>query len=62
MKKWLLIYLLSLLSAGTSGKLTGFVYDADSDDPLIGCNVIINELSSGTATDLDGNFFLIDTS
>ena len=48
------------MSAGTSGKLTGFVYDVDSDDPLIGCNVIINELSSGTATDLDGNFFLID--
>ena len=34
MKKWIFIYLFSLLSAGTSGKLSGFVYDIDSNNPF----------------------------
>ena len=54
------IYLFSLLSAGTSGKLTGFVYDADSNTPLIGCNIMLEGTSIGTASDLDGRFFLLD--
>jgi TonB-linked SusC/RagA family outer membrane protein len=49
------------ISQPTIQKLTakGFVYDADSNDPLIGVNVVVKSGKEGAATDLDGSFSII---
>ncbi len=38
--------------------ISGTVTDAQSGDPLIGANILIEGTSTGTVTDLDGNFTL----
>ncbi len=57
------VLLISLLSifllqgvvlAGTTGKIAGKVIDAESGEPLIGANLIIVELSTGAASDIEG--------
>ncbi len=52
----------SCLFAGTTGKLSGIVFDSETKEPLIGCNVIIKDTSLGTATDINGNFLIMDIS
>jgi len=59
-KLFLFFILLSCLLSGTTGKISGVIYDASSKEPLIGCNVMILNTQIGTATDLDGRFFLMD--
>ena len=46
--------------AGTTGKLSGTVKEADSNNFLIGCNIIIIGTDLGTATDIDGQYFLLN--
>lgn len=48
------------LYAGTTGKITGRVFDKETGEPLPGANVIIVGTKIGTATDLDGYYFLIN--
>ncbi len=63
MKNLLYLILLSftnLIFAGTTGKLTGKVTDAANGEPLIGVNVIILGTNLGAATDLDGNYTLLN--
>ena len=55
-----IIFFLSFIFAGTTGKLSGIVYDSNSKEPLIGCNVIIKNTSLGTATDINGSFLIMD--
>ena len=55
-----IIFSLSFIFAGTTGKLSGIVYDSNSKEPLIGCNVIIKNNSLGTATDINGSFLIMD--
>lgn len=43
----------------TTGKISGRVYDAATNQPLAGANVLIPELQTGTATDLNGNFAIM---
>ena len=57
-----IIFFLSLVFAGITGKLSGIVYDSNSKEPLIGCNVIIKNTSLGTATDINGSFLIMDIS
>ena len=38
--------------------ITGVITDADSNEPLIGANVIISGTGTGTITDLDGSYSL----
>lgn len=40
------------------GKITGIVLDANTRDPLVGVNVIVVGTNKGTATDLQGRFWL----
>lgn len=59
------ILVLALLFAaqsycGTTGKISGFVKDAETGDPLPGVNVILDKTSMGAATDLDGFFFIMN--
>jgi hypothetical protein len=49
-----------LLYAGTVGKISGRVYDAEKNAPLIGADVCITELEMGGATDPDGFFFVLN--
>lgn len=63
-KKLLLILLCSLvltvsLTAGTTGKLAGYVKDASNGEPLIGVNIILEGTTYGAATDLNG-FYVIN--
>ena len=54
------IMLCGALYAGTTGKIAGRVFDKESGDPLPGANVVIVGTKIGTATDLDGYFYLIN--
>ncbi len=57
----LLVALLSnLLLAGTKGKIAGTIIDAQTGEPLISANVYIQSLSTGSTTDEDGYYFLIN--
>lgn len=50
--------LMLFLALGTflSAQITGKVIDAESSEPLIGASVLVKGTSSGTVTDLDGNY------
>ncbi|HTK80928.1 MAG TPA: TonB-dependent receptor [Bacteroidota bacterium] len=50
----------SLAVAGTTGKISGKVRDAQSHEPLIGVNVSIPGTTFGAVTDVDGNYFIIN--
>jgi len=55
-----IIVLVSQFSfAGTTGKLAGRVTAKESGEPLIGANVMIDGSVMGAATDLDGNFYIL---
>jgi len=50
----------SILFAGVTGKIAGTVVDVETGAPLIGANVIIEGTNMGTATNLDGYYFIIN--
>ena len=58
----MVILLVSSISFAQSGvgKLSGQVIDADTKEPLIGANIIIVNTNLGAATDLDGNYFILN--
>lgn len=62
----LIVYLFALIiivfmnDVYASGKITGKVTDKATGDPLMGANIIINELVVGTSTDIDGEYLLIN--
>ncbi len=45
--------------AGTKGKITGRVTDKESGEALPGANVVLVGTSLGTATDADGQYFIL---
>ena len=63
--KYLIIFIIlisfqTLLFSGTTGKITGNVIDQSNGEPLIGCNVWIEGTDLGAATDLEGNFYILN--
>ena len=52
------LFLFSLSSFAQEISVKGCVTDGNTDEPLIGANVKIKGKSSGTITDVDGNFHL----
>ena len=50
---------LTLAQSGV-GKLSGKVIDADTKEPLIGANVVLLNTDLGAATDVDGNYFILN--
>ena len=46
--------------AGTTGKISGKVRDAETNEPLPGCNIIIEGTTLGAASNLNGEFFIIN--
>ena len=57
-----LLFLMIGFSNGYSqrSKIQGHVKDADTGEPLFGANVILIGTNLGAATDLDGNYFIIN--
>ena len=49
-----------LLYAGVTGKIAGRVIDEETGEPLIGANVIIESTTMGAATDMEGDYFVIN--
>ncbi|MEJ2634077.1 MAG: TonB-dependent receptor [Calditrichia bacterium] len=56
----LIFALFSVLSAGTTGKITGIVEDGSSGEPLPGVNVVVEGTNMGAATDLDGYYTILN--
>jgi TonB-dependent receptor len=54
----LLFFMLQSVSAQGSGSIKGRVIDKETGDPLVGANVVIENTSLGTNTDLQGNFII----
>ena len=50
----------SILIAGNTGKISGTVKDSQTNEPLIGANVIIEGTSMGASTDLEGNYTILN--
>ncbi len=57
---FLLISLPVFLFAGTTGKIAGKVTDKSSGEPLPGVNVIIEGTTLGAATDINGDFYILN--
>lgn len=55
-----LAFVQSVIFAGTTGKIAGKVIDTKTKEPLIGASVFIVGTSMGAATDVDGNYFIIN--
>ncbi len=57
------IFLLGFLSnayCGTTGKVAGIVRDKNTNEILIGVNIIIIGTMMGAATDIDGNYYILN--
>ncbi len=55
---FLLLTFTANLFAGTTGKLVGYIKDADTGEPVVGANVIIEGTYLGAAADLDGYYYI----
>lgn len=42
------------------GKLSGKVVDTNTKEPLIGANIVVLQNQTGAATDIDGNYFILN--
>lgn len=51
-----------ILYAAQVGKLAGRITDDESGDPLVGVNVVIEDTRLGAATDLAGEYFILNVS
>jgi outer membrane receptor protein involved in Fe transport len=55
-----LFFISNLVIAGTTGKIAGTVTDADTKEPLIGANVVLEGTQLGAATDIEGNYVILN--
>ena len=62
MKKYLLllIFIPAFIFAGTTGKLTGVINDAQSGETLIGANIILEGTDYGAATNAKGEYVILN--
>ncbi len=56
---WLMVGLHPLFS-GTTGKIAGTVTDAETGEPLIGVNIVVEGTLLGAATDEDGYYVILN--
>ncbi len=53
-----LLLINSAVYGGTTGKISGKVIDKETNEPIVGANVIIEGTYYGAATDLEGYFYI----
>ncbi len=46
--------------AGTTGKIAGVISDASTGEGLIGANILVEGTSLGAATDINGNYTILN--
>ena len=56
----LFLYSSSLFAQSGVGKLSGKIIDANTREPLIGANVVIVNSELGAATNIDGEYFILN--
>ena len=56
----LILSISNLLVAQTTGKITGTIKDSETNEVLIGANIIVDGTYSGAATDIDGTYFILN--
>ena len=49
-----------ILFGGTTGKLSGTLIDKETGEPLIGCNIIIEDTYLGTSSNEKGEYALLN--
>ena len=54
------LLLSNFLTAGTTGKLTGVVTDAETGMPMVGCNLVVEGTYLGAASDYDGRYTILN--
>jgi len=61
-KYFLLFFLMMIVNAfaGTTGKISGVVKDAETGEPLPGVNILIVGTTMGAATNMDGFYYIIN--
>jgi len=64
MRKILFLILLApfFIYSGTTGKLSGTIKDAQTGEPLVGANVIIEGTNFGAATNVNGEYVILNIS
>lgn len=50
----------TILFAGETGKISGYITDESTGEPLIGANIIIEDTYLGAAADIDGYYYIIN--
>jgi len=67
LRKIIVLCLLCILSilpgivyAGTTGKIAGTVIDSETNEPLPGCNIVIEGTTLGAASNINGEFFILN--
>ena len=50
--------LFSTIFAGQTGKLSGKIIDRDTNEPVIGANIIVEDTFFGAAADIDGYYYI----
>ncbi len=66
MKKVLLIVVCALVAlssiafAASTGKISGKVKDQSAGEPIVGANVLVEGTYFGSASDVDGNYFILN--
>ena len=56
----LLFFMPFIFFSQTDGTLNGYVYDSESEMPLLGANIIIEGLEKGAVSDENGFFEILD--
>ena len=56
----LILSISNLLVAQTTGKITGTIKDSETNEVLIGANIIVDGTYSGAATDIDGTYYILN--
>lgn len=56
----IIILVHSYVLAGTTGKISGRVIDSRTGEPLIGVNILIIGTKLGAATDIEGQYFILN--
>ncbi len=54
------VFVFSIVQAVSAAKITGYIYDSQNGNPLVGANAFIDGTAYGAATDLNGKFIILN--